>query len=239
VLPDEQKVDEVSCARGAAALVRPRIGVQLLSDLPLQRHQPDLYRVESELGQESRAPCGLSIPRVRYGNADVDLQRLERPSSEGALQLVSHGQTYTRRAEFFGTDHGEGEVVANFCNGRTLEICACLLNAAAVIRVQVDRDARTLAEPGLEREPTLQSPSTRRNLHQAHHQPFEPSLTTENVCRDPETTSTLAEPGLNGGTKGGGSGVLKHVHRSPGWPVRRASVLVQSGASRPRGARSA
>lgn len=45
MLPDQQKIDEVSGARGAAAFVRPRVRVQLLSDLPLQGHQQDFYRL--------------------------------------------------------------------------------------------------------------------------------------------------------------------------------------------------
>jgi hypothetical protein len=122
MLPDEEKIDEISGARGAAALVRPRVGVQLLGDLPLQWHQQNIYRVESEFGQESRAPCGLSIPGIRCGDTDVHLQWLEQSSSEGALQLVSHGQTDTRVTEFLGACQNEAEVVADLFDAGTLQI---------------------------------------------------------------------------------------------------------------------
>jgi hypothetical protein len=149
MLPDEQKIDEISRSRGAAALVRSRAGVQLLGDLPLQRNQPDLERVESELGQESRPPQGLSIPGIRWGDRDIHLEWLERPSGEGALQLVPHRQTDTRFAEFFTADDGEAKVVADVLDGGTLEIGAGCLGAVHVIGVQVDRNACPLTEPGL------------------------------------------------------------------------------------------
>ena len=66
------------------------------------------------------------------------LQWLERPSGERALQLVSHGETDTCFAKFFGSCHDEAEVVANLCDGRALEIGAGRLGPVHVIRVQVD-----------------------------------------------------------------------------------------------------
>jgi len=47
MLADEQQVHEISRARGAAARVRSRVRVELLSDLPLQRNQQDLEWVEA------------------------------------------------------------------------------------------------------------------------------------------------------------------------------------------------
>lgn len=238
VLQDEQKVNQVSRACRPTACVRPGVRVQLLSDLSIQRHEPDVYRGESELGQEPRTPGKFSIPRVRCSDADVHLQRFEEASGKRALQLVSHGQADTGRAELFGPGQSEAKVVVRVCDGCALEIRSGGLGTLQVVRIQVDRDACTRAQPRLEREPSLQRPAVRRHRHQACRQPLEASLTTKDVGRNAKTTSTLPELRLDGSAEAGRGGVLTHVHRPPGWPARRDAAHGRSDASRPREARS-
>ncbi len=108
-------------------------------------------------------------------------------------------------------------------DGRLLQIRTGGESAAQVIRVEVERDAGTPAEPGLEREPALQRPSARGERREACHQPFEASLAPENVGRDPELARALAQLRLDGSTKGRSASVLTHRRRPPGWPARRAA----------------
>ena len=215
MLMDEQKIDEVSGPRRAATLVGPRVGVQLLGDLPLQRHQQDLDRAEPEFGQKSWSARGLSIPTIGRGNGDVHLEWLEWPSREGAVQLVPYGETNTRFPEFFTADESEAEVVANVLNSCTLEIRTRRFGAVHVIRVQIDRCTCAAAEPGLESEPSLEGPPIRCNSRQAHQQAFQRGLPPDDVRRHAEAMGMFAQLDFDCGTKGSGSGVFTHVRRPP------------------------
>ncbi len=237
VFPNEQKIDEISSPRRSAALVRPRVGVWLLSDMPLQRHQRDLYWCESEVGQKPRAPRRLSIPGVWCDQTHVDLQWLEQPSGNGALEPVPHRQLDSAATEILGPDHRETEMVADLGDRRALEICSGGIGALAMVRIQIDRHTRAPTQPRLEREASLQGPSVRSDLHQPHHQPFEPGLTTKDVRRDAEVTGALAELRLHGGAKAGGCRVLTHAPEPLEWPVRQRAVLGQNAPSRLRAAR--
>ncbi len=237
VVPDEQEIDEVPGARRPAALVHPRAGVQLLGDLSLEGHEPDLDRAEPELDEQTRTPGRPSIPGIGCGDADIDLQRLEQPPREGALQPVTHGQANSARAELFGSREREAEVVARLRDGRTLKIASGRSATDEVIRVQVDRSAGARAQPGLEREPSLDGPAAWRDRGQAHGQPLETGLTTQNVRRNAELASALAELRLGGRAKRGRGGVVTHSRRHPGWLSPRGAAPVPSAASRPREAR--
>jgi hypothetical protein len=138
MLEDQKKVDEISGSRRAATPVGTRVGVQLLGDLPLQRHEQHLDRFETKCTQEPWSPAGLSIPWIGYADTDVYLERLEWPSGQGTLQFVSHGKADTRFAEFFAPCDREAEVVAQIFDCRSLEIGTGSFDAERVIRIQID-----------------------------------------------------------------------------------------------------
>jgi hypothetical protein len=138
VLPNEQQVHEISRARGSAALVRSRVRVQLLGDLPLQWNQQDLEWAEPQLAQESWSPLGLSIPGIRRCDRDIHLERLERPTGKGALQPVPHRETDAGVAQLLAADDGEAEVIAGVLDGGTLEVGTGCPGAVHVIGVHVD-----------------------------------------------------------------------------------------------------
>jgi hypothetical protein len=146
VLMDQQKVHEISGPCGTSRLVRPRVSVQLFRDLPLRRHQQDVDRFESQVGQQPRPPSRLSVPRIERRVTDIHLQWLEWASGEGALELVPNGETDTRFAKLFRANDEEAEMIANVLNGRPLQIRTGRLGAVRVVCVQVDRNARPLSE---------------------------------------------------------------------------------------------
>jgi len=138
VLPNEQQIHEISRPSGSAALVRSRVCVQLLGDLPLQRNEQDLEWAESQLAQESWSPPRLRIPGIRRCDSDIHLERLERSTGKGTLQLVPHRETDTGVAQFLTADEGEAEVVAGVLDGGTLEVGTGCPGAVHVIGVHVD-----------------------------------------------------------------------------------------------------
>ena len=71
-----------------------------------------------------------------------------------------------------------------------------------MIGVQVDRDTCAFAEPGLERQPTLEGPSIWCDLRQARQQTFEGGLATDHVRGRREATGALAQSGFDGNAIG-------------------------------------
>lgn len=138
LLEDQHEVHEIPAASRAATLVRAREGMQLFGDLPLQRHQQYLDRLETKSAQEPWPSAGLSIPWIGHTDADVYLDRLEWPSGQGARQFVSHGEADTRFAKFFACCDGEGEMIAKIFDCRPLEIRTGSFTPIHVIRIQID-----------------------------------------------------------------------------------------------------
>lgn len=120
------------------------------------------------------------------------MQRLERPSGERAVQSVPYRQTHARIAQLLAAGDGEVEVVSDVLGRRTLQIDARGRSAIHVIRIQVDRHSRTIAEPGFESEPSLDGPPVGCDPAQPRYQPLESGLATEHVDRHVEAAGAIA-----------------------------------------------
>jgi len=158
VRANKEEVHEVCGSCGSSASVGSRVRVQLLGNLPFQRDQQEPERVEAQSGQESWPPLQFGIPGIRWRERDVDLDRLERLSSERAFHVVPDSQADSLIPEFFVPNEGEAKVVTGIFTGGTLDVGPGGLCTVYVIGVQVDRDTRTLAESGLEAHPALEGP---------------------------------------------------------------------------------
>jgi hypothetical protein len=189
---DEQEVHHVSRSRRAAAPVRPGVRVQLLGNLTFQRNQQHVDRAEPELRQEPRTLPRLGIPRLGGRSSHVHLQRLERPAGERTLQPVPNGQTQSGIAQLLAAGYGEIEVISDVFGRRPLQIDARGRSTLHVIRIQVDRHACTIAEPGFESEPTLHSPPAGCDPAQPHHQPLESGLAPKDEGRHVEAAGAVA-----------------------------------------------
>jgi hypothetical protein len=112
--------------------------MQLLSHLTLQRHEQDIDGVKADCGEQSRASGWLGIPRIRDTDTDVDLKRLEGPSGQGTLQLVSHREADTGFPQFFAAGDSEAEMVAEILDGRSLKIGTGRVGAERMVGIHVD-----------------------------------------------------------------------------------------------------
>lgn len=222
---DEQQVHQVAPARRATASVRAGVGMQLLSDLALDRDEQDVDRGQAQHGQEPRPCGGLGVPRVRRGRGDIHLNRFEAAPGQGTLQCESNRQGYIAVGDRRLPDQREGEVVAYIFGGGALEVHPCRVDASGVLGIEIERHARTCTEPGFECQSAFQRPSIRRACHEAHQQSLKGRLATYSVRGDTELPGAVAQFRLDCGTKARGGCILTHAHRPLVVHARRADGL--------------